>query len=499
MITAKVNRSTNLFINIGCTLACLALLPVARAVNPPPDGGYPGANTAEGDFALLSLTDGTDNTATGYGALSNDTTGGANTASGSNALYSNTTGTFNTADGLGALYSNTTGTFNTADGLAALSSNTTGSANTANGFEALFSNTAGVQNTATGHAALYTNATGNYNTASGYAALYNNTTGEYNTAEGFQALYSNTTGLDNTAFGTQALFSNTTGSLNTANGLNALFSNTTGGNDTATGYLALTNNTTGSNNVANGYQALLSNTTGGSNTANGYNTLLNNATGSSNIAMGDSAGAALTTGSNNIDIGNVGVAAEGNTIRLGTADTQTATFIAGIKGTPITGVAVGITTAGQLGVRGSSARFKEAIKPMEKASETIFSLQPVTFRYKKTLDPSAQPQFGLVAEQVAKVDPDLVVSDETGKPFSVRYEEVNAMLLNEFLKEHRKVEELKVTTMQQRTDFEAIVVRQEQEIRVLALGLKAQASQLQQMSQRVARAAPRLVASEQED
>jgi hypothetical protein len=116
MITAKVNRSTNLFINIGCTLACLALLPVALAVSPPPDGGYPGSNTAEGDFALFSLTDGTDNTAAGYGALFNNTTGGANTASGSNALYSNTTGAFNTATGQAALYSNTTGTFNTADG-----------------------------------------------------------------------------------------------------------------------------------------------------------------------------------------------------------------------------------------------------------------------------------------------------------------------------------------------------------------------------------------------
>ena len=202
---------------------------------------------------------------------------------------------------------------------------------------------------------------------------------------------------------------------------------------------------------------------------------------------------------------------EGNTIRLGTAGTQTATFIAGIKGTPITGVAVGITTAGQLGVRGSSARFKEAIKPMEKASEAIFSLQPVTFRYKKTFDPSAQPQFGLVAEQVAKVDSDLVVSDETGKPFSVRYEEVNAMLLNEFLKEHRRVETQKATITGVEshvakqdatiTSLKSIVAQQQQEMQVLSRSLKTQAAQLQRVSERVARAqtAPYLVTSERDN
>ena len=158
--------------------------------------------------------------------------------------------------------------------------------------------------------------------------------------------------------------------------------------------------------------------------------------------MGVVAGFNLTTGDNNIDIGNGGVAGEAGIIRIGTAGTQTATFIAGIREAPLAhgaAVAVGITADGQLGVRASSARFKEAIKPMDKASEAIFSLQPVTFRYKKELDPQALPQFGLVAEQVAKVNPDLVARDAEGKPFTVRYEEVNAMLLNEFLKEHRKV------------------------------------------------------------
>ena len=169
----------------------------------------------------------------------------------------------------------------------------------------------------------------------------------------------------------------------------------------------------------------------------------NNTTGSNNIALGFNAGFNLTTGSNNIDIGNTGVAAgESNTIRIGTEGTQKATFIAGISGVTVAGgVGVIIDTNGHLGTVVSSARFKDEIKPMDKASEAILALQPVTFRYKKELDPDGIPQFGLVAEQVEKVNPDLVARDEQGKPYTVRYEAVNAMLLNEFLKEHRKVEE----------------------------------------------------------
>src|SRR5204862_7797623 len=162
-------------------------------------------------------------------------------------------------------------------------------------------------------------------------------------------------------------------------------------------------------------------------------------------------GSNLTTGSNNIDIGNAGVAGESGNIRIGTSGTQTATFVAGIRGVVIAGAQpVGVNTSGQLGVRASSARFKENIKPMDKASEAILLLQPVTFRYKKEFDPRGAAQFGLVAEEVAKVNPDLVARDDQGKPFTVRYDEVNAMLLNEFLKEHkafleeqRTVEELK--------------------------------------------------------
>jgi len=156
--------------------------------------------------------------------------------------------------------------------------------------------------------------------------------------------------------------------------------------------------------------------------------------------LGSFAGSNLTTGNNNIDIGNVGVAAEANTIRIGTQGTQTKTFIAGINGAGVTGVAVKINAAGQLGTAPSSARFKEEIRPMDKTSEAILWLKPVTFRYKKEIDADRSPQFGLVAEDVEKVNPNLVVHDAKGKVYTVRYDAVNAMLLNEFLKEHRKIE-----------------------------------------------------------
>src|SRR5947199_150234 len=213
--------------------------------------------------------------------------------------------------------------------------------------------------------------------------------------------------------------------------------------NTAEGDGALSSVTTGFSNTANGFSALFSNTTGFDNTANGVDALFFNTTGSSNIALGVSAGQNLTTGNNNIDIGNPGVAAEANTIRIGTVGTQTKTFIAGISGAGVTGVAVKVNAAGQLGTAPSSERFKDAIKPMDKASEAVLALKPVTFHYKKELDPDGTPQFGLIAEEVAKVNPDLVARDDQGKIYTVRYDAVNAMLLNEFLKEHSKVEELK--------------------------------------------------------
>jgi hypothetical protein len=178
--------------------------------------------------------------------------------------------------------------------------------------------------------------------------------------------------------------------------------------------------------------------------------------------MGQLAGGKLTTGSNNIDIGNDGVAGESGVIRIGTRNVQKKTFIAGISKTTVSGgVTVVVNTNGQLGVMTSSAQYKEAIKPMAKASEALLSLQPVTFRYKKALDSEAIPQFGLIAEQVAKVDPDLVARDEQGGPYSVRYEAVNAMLLNEFLKEHRKVEALEATVVKLQATIEKVSARLE--------------------------------------
>jgi trimeric autotransporter adhesin len=364
------------------------------------------------------------------------------------------------------------------------------------------------ESTVLGDNALLNNI-GNGNTAIGYLALYSNTTGNNNTANGAFALDSNTIGNSNTANGYAALADNTTGVGNTANGFFALSRNTTGGNNTATGALALVNNTS-FNNTANGAFALTSNTTGGSNTADGTNSLLNNTsgnsnvaagdralsantTGSSNIALGAAAGINLTTGSNNIYIGNAGSGAgESAKIRIGTTGTQTRTFIAGISGVTVpAGVGVIVGTDGKLGTVVSSARFKAEIKPMDKASEAILSFKPVTFRYKKELDPDGIPQFGLVAEQVEKVNPALVARDADGKAYTVRYEAVNAMLLNEFLKEHRKVEEQQATIAQ----LKAADGKQEEKISALTELVKAQAAQIQKVSAQLElnRPTPRIV------
>ncbi len=280
------------------------------------------------------------------------------------------------------------------------------------------------------------------NTFLGEDALISNTTGTSNTATGRSALFSNTTGEGNTANGSQALLTNTTGFNNTATGFIALIFNTTGNSNTATGTAALYFNTTGADNTAIGSGALSGNTTGNSNTAIGSRALQNN-NGSNNIAVGFNAGINRTRGSDNIYIGNAGIAGESRAIRIGTTGIQTKTFIAGISGATVpTGVAVIVDSSGHLDTTTSSARFKEVIKQMDKTSEAILALKPVTFRYKHELDPNGIPQFGLVAEDVEKVNPDLVVRDADGKAYTVRYEAVNAMLLNEFLKEHQKVQRL---------------------------------------------------------
>jgi hypothetical protein len=315
-------------------LACFALLPRAQAVSPTPDGGYPGANTAEGGpGALFSLTTGTDNTAVGS--------------------------------------------------------------------QALFGLTTGIQNTAVGAQALFNN-TANRNTAEGFRALINNTTGDSNTANGVNALLANVTGDFNTAIGFSALQDNNA-SVNTAIGANALQHNTTGDR---------------------------------------------------NIALGVNAGEFLTTGSDNIDIANAGVTGESNTVRIGKSTKQFRTFIAGISGTPVVGDTVVVDGNGQLGTVASAARFKKEIRPMDKTSEAILALRPVTFEYKS--DSKGTPQFGLIAEEVAKVNPHLVVRDGNGDIYSVRYEAVNAMLLNEFLKEHRTVQEQGATIAELKKQIEAL-------------------------------------------
>jgi uncharacterized coiled-coil protein SlyX len=356
-------------------LDCFALPQRAQAVIPPPDGGYPGGNTAEGQNALFSLT-----------------TGGFNTAVGYLSLRSNTDGSFSTGIGAGALLVNTS------------------DQNTATGAGALLSNSSGVGNTATGAFALFSNTTAFSNTATGASALLNNILGEGNTADGVLALGSNTTGYTNTAIGAHALGSNNTGSNNTALGFGA------GGN--------------------------------------------------------------VTTASNVICIGTTG------------ANQSNSCFIGQIFGaTSSGGTAVFINSDGKLGTTTSSRRFKEEIEPMERASEVLFAFKPVTFRYKKEIDPAGTSQFGLVAEDVEAVNPDLVVRDKEGKVDTVRYEAVNAMLLNEFLKEHKKIAELEATIADLRYTVakqEARIAqhqksfgKQEKQIEALASGLQKVSAQLE--------------------
>jgi len=355
------------------------------------------------------------NTQLGTGALAHNTTGSDNTALGFNALFENTTADNNTATGANALGANI-GPNNTATGANALFANSNGGDNTATGFDALFNNETGSFNTATGFYALLRNTTGENNTACGAGALVYNTTGDLNTASGAFALTSNTTGLDGTASGALALDNNTTGEYNTATGYKALYANSTGGYDTAAGVNALWKNTTGVKNTTVGTNAMFSNTIG-----------------SNNIALGYQAGFSLTTGSNNIDIGSLGVAAESNTIRIGTQGTQTATYIAGIFNSSASGGAVEVSNTGKLGMVLSSARYKRDIHDMDAASSNLMKLRPVTFRYKDDL--AGTLQYGLVAEEVEKLYPELVIRDTAGKIQSIRYLTLTSMLLNEVQKQ----------------------------------------------------------------
>jgi hypothetical protein len=411
------------FLLIPLALACLALSRTAEAALDPSDTAY------------------------GTGALSNEAGGTHNSAFGFNALYSNTTGLCNTANGAFALYSNTA----------------------INGYS-------GHYNTANGYSALYHNTTGYSNTATGFNALYSNTTGQDNTANGSQALVSNITGYSNTASGLNALYSNTTGYDNTATGGSALESNTTGVGNAVSGFNALHHNTTGNGNTANGYQALYYNTTGNGNTANGYQALYHN-TGVNNVGLGNNAGYNLTTGFGNVCIGSgvFGAAGESNTTRIRNVYSSVASARA-----------VYVNSDNKIGTLVSSRRFKDEIKLMDKASEAILALKPVTFRYKKEIEPNGAIMFGLIAEEVEKVDPDLVTRNDKGEVETVRYDAVNAMLLNEFLKEHRKVEEQdrrskeqEATIAQLTQDFQSKLAEQQTQINAVTTGLRKVSAQLE--------------------
>ena len=368
--------------------------------------------------------------------------------------------------------------FNTAEGDDALLSLTTGAGNTGLGWRSLFSNSTGNFNTGVGGGALVLN-NGDSNTALGAAALLLNTTGAENTAVGTDALVFNGTGDGNTAVGAFALFSNTEGAFNTATGEFALHLNTSGTGNTATGDNALSRNTTGSENTAIGGDALTLNTEGGGNTAIGRNALIAS-TGSTNTALGFSAGFLATTGHGNVYVGSgmQGVGGESDH-----------TYIRNINATSVSGggtdyVTINLST-GLLGHLSSSRRHKEDIQPMTDASETLYRLKPVTYRYKKEIDVTQSLDYGLVAEEVAAVDPNLVACDKDGQIEAIRYTAVNAMLLNEFLKEHRTVEEIKSTVVkqdgimtQQRKDFEDTIARQQKEINALAERLERVSAQL---------------------
>jgi hypothetical protein len=447
--------------------AALTIIVQSAHAQQPPDSVASDAylNTASGTGALqniLPASGGQQSTAFGYSALLSDTTGYRNTAMGTFALTANTTGYGNAAFGYESLYTNTTGLHNTGTGSFTLHSNTSGNSNVAFGIYALFSNTTGT-NTALGYAALYFNTTGNNNDATGYQALYNNTTGNYNTASGDFSLEDNTTGSSNTASGFQALLTNSTGANNTAFGANALYWNTVGRGNAAQGANALFNNTTGIRNLGIG-----------------NNALLNNSTGSYNIGLGFNAASNVTTGSYNIEIGAPGTASDDNTIQIGVQGTQTSTTIAGIFGTTLTGSAVYVTATGQLGVLASSERYKTEVATMGVASARLLELRPVTFKLKN--DAKGRLQYGLIAEEVAQVYPELVIRGADGRIDGVRYEELTPMLLN-------LVQQQQATMRTQGDKQAADALRMEEQasqVRALKERLIAQGAELKSTQRQVA-------------
>ena len=423
-----------------------------------------------GNFTMT----GDENSAFGNSALLSNTSGGFNTAMGVSALGSNTTGGNNTATGAFALNANSTGSGNTAIGVLALSTNTDGGSNTASGFQALFSNSSGGSNTATGYQALFSNTIGTDNTATGAGTLADNTGGVENTALGFQALNSNSNGTFNTGSGSGALRSNLTGSFNTAHGADSLYFSTGGDDNTAVGFEALEFNDTGADNTAIGIQTLHQNTTGNLNTALGEQALYDNTTGTNNTALGAGAGNSHVSGDNNIYIGNLGDAFpnESNAVRIGTVGTHQRVYIAGILGVTGSGTAMQIYPDGQIGTISSSARYKDEIRDMADASSAMMKLRPVTYRFKGQKDDSRQ--FGLVAEEVEEVLPELVVRNAAGEVEAVSYHEMPAMLLNELQKQQRTIESQAAAIAQQEQES----VAQRRQIDALLARLAAVEAQL---------------------
>jgi trimeric autotransporter adhesin len=356
--------------------------------------------------------------------------------------------------------------YTTAEGCSALQLLSTGSGNTGLGWYSLYLDTTGSFNTGVGGGALALN-NADSNTAVGAAALLLNTTGTLNTAVGTDALVFNDSGSDNNAFGAFALFNNN-GSFNNAHGRIALNSNADGIENNAFGDRALRDNVSGSHNTATGDDALLV-STGDGNTAMGEqagNTIVD---GTENVCIGDGAGGGLVSANNNIAIG---VPAAGPFL-----DLDDTCYIGSIHDEPISDAgsaqAVYVDQFNVLGFLPSSQRFKHDITPMDKASEVLYGLKPVTFKYNN--DTTARTQYGVIAEEVAKVAPDLVFRDKNGTVETVRFEQISAMLLNEFLKEHSKVEKLK-------NDFQSRVAQQQKEIAALTAMVKEQASEIQKVS-----------------
>ena len=415
---------------ITFSLVCFGLVQNTRAISPPPDGCYPAVTTAEGCNALAGLTSGQANTGLGWFALFSAGNSNFNTAVGAGTLVFNT-GDSNTAIGTAALLFNTAAADNTAVGTSALlnndsSGNGTAQFNTAVGSETLQANVDGTENTAVGFQALSSNLASRL-TAVGTSALFANINATANTAIGDGTLVNNDAmghgvANDNTAVGFTALSQNFEGANNTAVGSQALALSDANGNGLANG------------NTAVGAAALASNLDGAGNTAVGAGAL-GTSSGSNNTAVGRQAGLTSGAGSNNVYLGSD---------MAGVADENDHTYIRNINTTPLSGGGTEIVTVnvatGLLGHLSSSRRYKEEIQLMNDASETLYRLKPVTFRYKKEIDASQVLDYGLIAEDVADVDADLVVRDKNGQVESVRYTAVNAMLLNEFLKAHRQID-----------------------------------------------------------